>query len=76
MLIRSARQTVGRGWNECTGAGLVDGGAAMALARVYDVTRPAKRGSARRRDGTRVRGAHRRASTRPHPRAATSWPAT
>jgi hypothetical protein len=54
VLTRSARQTVGRGWNERTGAGVVDGAAATALAAVYDVTPPPKRGSARRRDGTHV----------------------
>ena len=54
VLIRSARQTVGTGWNERTGAGVVDGAAATALARTYDVTAPPKRGSARRRDGTHV----------------------
>ncbi|MBN1530358.1 MAG: S8 family serine peptidase [Thermoleophilaceae bacterium] len=54
VLIRSARQTVGRGWNERTGAGIVDGAAATALARVYDVTPPPRRGSASRRDGTHV----------------------
>jgi subtilisin family serine protease len=48
VLTRSARQTLGRGWNEFTGAGVVDGGAAAALARRYDVTAPRARGSARR----------------------------
>jgi subtilisin family serine protease len=56
VLTRSARQTVGRGWNEFTGAGVVDGAAATALARRYDVTAPAARGKARRVGGTvRVR---------------------
>jgi subtilisin family serine protease len=54
VLTRSARQTVGRGWNERTGAGVVDGAAATALAAVYDVTAPPKRGQARRRDGSHV----------------------
>ena len=68
VLTRTARQTVGtRTWNERTGAGVVDGGAATALARVYDLTAPPKRGSARRRDGTQRGGAH-RARARPHPR--------
>ena len=53
VLIRSARQTVGSGWNEFTGAGIVDGAAATALARAYDVTPPRPKGRARRR-GTRV----------------------
>jgi hypothetical protein len=53
-MIRSARQTVGSGWNEFTGAGIVDGAAAAALARSYDVTPP--RATARsRRSGSRVR---------------------
>jgi subtilisin family serine protease len=49
VLVRSARQTVGSGWNEFTGAGVVDGGAAAALARSYDVSAPRPRGRARRR---------------------------
>jgi subtilisin family serine protease len=53
VLIRSARQTRGTGWNEFTGAGIVDGAAAAALARTYDVTSPRARGWARRR-GARV----------------------
>jgi subtilisin family serine protease len=52
VLIRSARQTVGRGWNRQTGGGIVDGAAATALARRYDVTDPRARGYARRTDGT------------------------
>ena len=52
VLTRSARQTVGRGWNRQTGSGIVDGGAATALARRYDVTAPRARGRARRRGGT------------------------
>lgn len=56
VLARSARQTIGRGWNEFTGSGIVDGAAAAALARVYDVTAPRARGSARRIGGfVRVR---------------------
>ena len=51
VLARSARQTIGRGWNEFTGSGVVDGAAAAALARVYDVTAPRARGSARRIGG-------------------------
>ncbi len=55
VLTRTARQTVGsKSWNEYIGAGVVDGGAAVALARVYDLTAPPKRGSAHRRDGTSV----------------------
>jgi hypothetical protein len=48
VLIRSARQTHGTGWNEFTGAGIVDGRAASDLARVYDVTAPRARAQARR----------------------------
>jgi subtilisin family serine protease len=50
VLIRSARQTLGRGWNEYTGAGIVDGKAATDLARAYDVTPPRAKGKARRGD--------------------------
>jgi subtilisin family serine protease len=49
VLIRSARQTRGRGWNEFTGAGIVDGRRGARLARTYDVTSPRPRGSAVRR---------------------------
>ena len=48
VMTRSARQTRGRGWNEFTGRGVVDGRAATALARVYDVTPPRARASAAR----------------------------
>ncbi len=53
VLTRSARQTRGRGWNEFTGAGVVDGRAAAALARKYDVTAPRAKASASRA-GARV----------------------
>jgi subtilisin family serine protease len=53
VLIRSARQTVGRGWNQYTGTGVVDGQAATALARAYDVTSPRAKGKAHR-SGSRV----------------------
>jgi subtilisin family serine protease len=50
VLIRSARQTLrGPRWNEFTGAGIVDGAAAVRLARVYDTRAPRARGRARRR---------------------------
>ena len=56
VLGRSARQTFGRGWNEFTGRGIIDGAAATALARSYDVTAPRARGGARRIGGfVRVR---------------------
>jgi subtilisin family serine protease len=54
VLIRSAHQTRGTGWNEYTGAGVVDGKAATDLARAYDVIPPRAKGRAARRDG-RVR---------------------
>ncbi len=54
VLTRSARQTIAGGWNEFTGAGVVDGAAATALARRYDVTAPVARASAQR-VGTTVR---------------------
>jgi subtilisin family serine protease len=52
VLDRSARQTVGRGWNEYTGAGIVDGKAATDLARAYDVTSPRAKGRASRSGGS------------------------
>jgi subtilisin family serine protease len=54
VLMRSARQTRGRGWNEFTGRGVVDGRAGAVLARVYDVTDPRPRARATR-SGGRVR---------------------
>jgi subtilisin family serine protease len=54
VLSQSARQTRGTGWNQFTGAGVVDGAAATARARTYDVRPPRARGRARRRGG-RVR---------------------
>jgi subtilisin family serine protease len=51
VMTRSAHQTVGRGWNQFTGAGIVDGAAATALARTYDVTAPRVRAKAARRGG-------------------------
>jgi subtilisin family serine protease len=54
VLVRSARQTVGAGWNEFTGAGVVDGFAATALARTYDVRAPLVRARASRRGSTSV----------------------
>jgi subtilisin family serine protease len=56
VLTRSARQTIATGWNEFTGAGVVEGAAATALARRYDVTAPVARARARRVGGSvRVR---------------------
>jgi subtilisin family serine protease len=54
VLIRSARQTLGGSrWNEFTGSGIVDGGAAVTLASVYDTDAPRVRATVRRR-GNRV----------------------
>jgi subtilisin family serine protease len=52
VLIRSARQTRGRGWNPYTGAGVVDAAAATALARTFDVISPPAKGTAHRRGGS------------------------
>ncbi len=51
VLIRSADQHFGHGWNQYTGAGVVDGRGAVALARTYDVVSPRAKGSAHRRGG-------------------------
>jgi len=52
VLIRSARQTLAPGWNGFSGRGVVDGLAATALARTYDVTSPRANGEARRSGGS------------------------
>jgi subtilisin family serine protease len=51
VMVRSA---IGSGWNEFTGAGVVDGKRAVDLAATYDVLGPKARGKARRR-GNRVK---------------------
>ena len=51
MLIRSADQHFHRGWNQYTGAGVVDGRGAVALARTYDVISPRAKGFAHRSGG-------------------------
>jgi subtilisin family serine protease len=51
VLVRAAN---GSGWNEFTGAGVVDGMHAVEIARIYDVLGPRARGRTRRR-GNRVR---------------------
>jgi subtilase family protein len=48
------RSAHGSGWNQFTGAGVVDGMAAVELARRYDVVSPRAHGRTRRR-GNRVR---------------------
>jgi subtilisin family serine protease len=50
VLVRAAN---GSGWNEFTGAGIVDGMHAVEIARIYDVLAPRARGRTRRR-GNRV----------------------
>jgi hypothetical protein len=52
VLIRSADQHRGRGWNQYTGSGVVDGKAAVELARTYDVLSPRAKGTARRHGGS------------------------
>lgn len=51
VMVRSAN---GAGWNEFTGAGVVDGKNAVDAAAIYDVIAPKARGKARRR-GNRVK---------------------
>jgi subtilisin family serine protease len=51
VLIRSADQHFHRGWNQYTGAGVVDGRGAVALARTYDVISPRAKGFAHRSGG-------------------------
>jgi subtilisin family serine protease len=52
VLIRSADQRRGRGWNQYTGAGVVDGATAVTLAHTYDVIAPKAKGTASRHDGS------------------------
>ena len=52
VMVRSA---TGSGWNEFTGAGVVDGKNAVDTAAAYDVVGPRARGRARRRGGNRVK---------------------
>ena len=55
VITRSARRPAGApAWNEFTGSGQVDGAAAVALARTYDISAPRARVSARRRGATVV----------------------
>jgi subtilisin family serine protease len=51
VLIRSAIQHRGHRWNQYTGAGVVDGAGAVALARKYDVISPRAKGIAHRSGG-------------------------
>jgi subtilisin family serine protease len=52
VLIRSADQHRGRGWNQYTGSGVVDGKGAVELARTYDVVSPRAKATARRHGGS------------------------
>ena len=63
VIVRSAD---GGGWNEFTGAGMVDGKDAVDIARVYDVIGPARAGKARRR-GNRVKATLARTQDRTEP---------
>jgi subtilisin family serine protease len=49
VMVRSA---TGGGWNEFTGAGVVDGKSAVDIAAAYDVINPRARGRTRRRGNT------------------------
>ena len=62
-MVRSAN---GGGWNEFTGAGVVDGKHAVDIAATYDVIGPRARGKARRR-GNRVRATLARTQDRTDP---------
>jgi subtilisin family serine protease len=63
VMVRSA---TGGGWNEFTGAGVVDGKNAVDIAATYDVIDPRARGRARRR-GNRVKAALLRTQDRTDP---------
>jgi subtilisin family serine protease len=52
VLIRSADQHRGRGWNQYTGRGVVDGKGAVELARTYDVVSPRAKGTVHRSHGS------------------------
>ena len=53
VIMRSARQTQGEPgtWNEFTGRGIVDGEAAVALARIYDIAEPTGMVARQKRSG-------------------------
>jgi subtilisin family serine protease len=63
VMVRSAG---GGGWNEFTGAGVVDGKRAVDIAATYDVIGPRARGKARRR-GNRVKATLARTKDRADP---------
>ena len=64
VMVRSAN---GGGWNEFTGAGIVDGKNAVDIAATYDVISPRARGRARRRGGNRVKATVARTQDRTDP---------
>ena len=64
VMVRSAN---GGGWNEFTGAGVVDGKNAVDIAATYDVIGPRARGKARRRSGNRVKATVARTQDRTDP---------
>jgi subtilisin family serine protease len=63
VMVRSAN---GSGWNEFTGAGVVDGKSAVDIASIYDVIAPRARGKARR-SGNRVKATVSRTKDRTDP---------
>jgi subtilase family protein len=63
VMVRSA---TGGGWNEFTGAGVVDGKRAVDIAATYDVISPRARGKTRRR-GNRVKATVSRSPDRTDP---------
>ena len=63
VMVRSA---TGGGWNEFTGAGVVDGKNAVDIAATYDVIGPKAKGKARRR-GNKVKGTVARTQDRTDP---------
>ena len=63
VMVRSA---TGGGWNEFTGAGVVDGKSAVDIAATYDVIGPRARGKTRRR-GNRVKATVARTQDRTDP---------
>jgi hypothetical protein len=63
VMVRSA---TGRGWNEFTGAGVVDGKKAVDIATTYDVTAPRAKGKIRR-SGNRAKATMSRTRDRTEP---------
>ena len=74
VLIRSARQTVGRGWNQFTGAGIDGRRRGDCAGAQLRPDPPPARGSAGRRDGTARVAVRWRPRPRPHRARAASSP--